>query len=199
MQVHGALRLPPNPTNIADIESNPVHAPYRDLWNIAIEKELEQFAKYETLGPASDEGRAMKTRLVLKYSYSEDFTVKCKARLVVCGYSQIKGVDYTNTYAPTTTPYMVFLLLQIATIYQFAKAKFDIGAAFLEGRQDIKQYARLPAEIYPEGVRPARVEIKGNWYGTKQAPYIWNVKFDGNLVQDLGFIRCPLMPCLFVL
>jgi hypothetical protein len=164
---------------------------------VAVNKELQQFHDHDTFGDASQEGRAMKTKLILKYSYNEDFSVKCKARLVVCGYSQIRGVDYFNTYSPTTNSYIVFLLFQISTIFNLHTAKFDIGAAFLEGRQDVKQFARLPPELFGPGEKPRRVEIKGNWYGTKQAAQIWNHKFDHILVEILGFTRCPMMPCLY--
>ena len=45
--------------------------------------------------------------------------------------------------------------------------------------------------------KPYRVEIKGNWYGEKQAGRIWNIKLD-NILTGMNFIRCPMMPCLYM-
>ena len=50
---------------------------------------------------------------------------------------------------------------------------FDVKSAFFEGDADVVQYAKLPAIISKKNM-PERVRIKGNWYGTKQAPKIWN-------------------------
>ena len=38
---------------------------------------------------AAQDGHCMKTKLILKYMYNNDYTIKLKARLVACGYSQI--------------------------------------------------------------------------------------------------------------
>jgi hypothetical protein len=51
---------------------------------------------------AAQEGKALKTKIVLNYTYDDNYQLKSKARLVVCGYSQIAGVDFQEIYAPTT-------------------------------------------------------------------------------------------------
>ena len=64
-----------------------------------------------------------------------------KARLVACGYSQIYGVDYKDIYAPTTTNVAVFILFQLGAMFGLKFCAFDVTAAFLEGKNDFKQYA----------------------------------------------------------
>jgi hypothetical protein len=189
--VHEAVALPPNPKDINEaLSGNDA-----ELWRNAIANEMHQFKLRDTFGPAPQHGRAMKTKLILKYAYKNDYTIKAKARLVVCGYSQIPGVDYNETYAPTTTNSVVFILLFICTLYQLKMATFDISAAFLEGKNDILQYAWIQPELCADDVR-TRVAIKGNWYGEKQAPKIWNDQFD-KILTAMGFDRCPVMPCLY--
>ena len=48
--------------------------------------------------------------------FENDFTIKFKARLVACRYSQINGFDYHDTYAPTVDTVVVFTLLQLIAL-----------------------------------------------------------------------------------
>jgi hypothetical protein len=79
-----------------------------------VEKEASQFDLYKTFPPADQVGHAMKTKLVFTLTFRSDYTLKYKARLVVCGYSQVKGIDYTETFSPTVSVLSVFILLFIA-------------------------------------------------------------------------------------
>ena len=72
---------------------------------------------------------------------------------------------------------------------------FDVGAAFLEGKADTKMYAWLPGSIDIDGVSK-RIEILGNWYGSKQAGKIWNDLFDEIMIK-MDFERCIDNPCLY--
>jgi hypothetical protein len=161
-------------------------------------RELDQIEKRLTYAAAESQyGRAHKTKLVLKYMYRNDYTLKRKARWVVCGYSQIPGVDYKDTYAPTTSSYIVFLLMQIAASRKIKLATFDVTGAFLEGKQDIEQYARFPKDITIPGQQPIRIKIINNWYGTAQGPIIWHNHFAKILIEKLEMERCKVMPTLF--
>lgn len=162
------------------------------LWQEAIDKEWQAFVDRNTFGPAAQEGRAMKTKLILKYVYKNDYTIVRKARLVACGYSQIKGVDYLETYAPTVSTVVVLIAIQIGAMYGFKFAQFDVSAAFLEGKNDFKNFARLPAAL-----GGLRVEVIGNFYGEKQGPKIWNDMLN-EIALSFGFERCPVHPCLYM-
>ena len=167
------------------------------MWEESIEKEINNFKVRNTLKVSDNqEGRGMKTKIILQYKYDGQYNLVRKTRMVVCGYSQIKGVDYHDTYSPTTTTYVVFILLYIASANNYFMSSFDVSAAFLEGKADTEMYAWLPPEIDRDGQK-IRVEILGNWYGTKQAGKIWNDHFNEILIS-YGFKRCPVMPCLYV-
>ena len=188
-----AKPLPPNPSNIDEA----LAGPDGEKWRKAISDEWYAFELRKIWKRAAEQfGRAMKTKLLLIYKYGPDYEIKCKARLVVCGYSQIKGIDYNDTYSPTTTTPVVFYLLHYCSTFHMHMAIFDVSSAYLEGEADVKMYAWLPKELCADEI-PVRVEILGNWYGEKQAGRIWNQKFDGILVKNMGFVRCPMMPCLY--
>ena len=193
-EFHAPQPLPEVPKNVVEA----LTGPYADLWRKAIYDELEQFDSRNIFGPADQTGRAMGTKLILKYAYNNDYTIKAKARLVAKGYSQIYGLDYLETYAPTVSLLTVFLLFWMAAHFVMWSAIFDVSGAFLEGVQDIQQFAILPKELFPDDYNQLRVEVKGNWYGTKQAPKIWNDHLDEILVIEMEMIRCPVDPCLYL-
>jgi hypothetical protein len=188
------LKLPPIPKNEADaLDPNRED---RDQWYQAILNEMEQFDKYKIFKAAPQVGHAMKTKFVFTLTYRSDYTLKYKARLVVCGYSQIKGIDYNETYAPTIGTNTVFILMFLAGWGSFQTCVFDVTAAFLEGEADCVQYCRLPLCISPGNVS-LRVQIIGNMYGEKQAPKVWNDKLH-NILTEMGFERCPWDACLYI-
>ncbi len=86
--VHAPIALPKNPR---DVEEAMTMWDW-PLWLEAIKKKLENLNSRGTLQEADQDGRAMKTKIFLKYAYTEDYQLKRKARFVVCGFSQIKGV-----------------------------------------------------------------------------------------------------------
>ena len=186
--------LPPNPLSVEDA----INGPDGEQWKIAIDEEVMGFLTRNLWEFAEDErkgDRTMKTKFILTYKYTSDYKIKCKARLVVCGYSQIKGLDYIDTFSPTTTTALIFYILHISSVYKLYRSTFDVSAAFLEGDSEVELYAWLPPCIIKSGERQ-RVKINGNWYGEKQAGRVWNKKFD-SIMRTMGFERCPMMPCFY--
>ena len=192
--VHDVIALPPNPASVQEA----LAGPDRVHWLKAINDELQNFDDRHTFAEAPQTGRAMKTKMILKYMYKNDMTIKYKARLVACGYSQIYGVDYKETYSPTPSLVAVFILLHLAAMCDLHTATFDVSAAFLEGKNDYEMYCRLPKDLTPIGEQPLRLRVVGNFYGEKQGPKLWNDHLDKILVS-LGFTRCAVMPCLYYL
>lgn len=189
--LNNVVKLPDQPRSVSDALSG-VDS---DKWSEAILKELQQLDDRGMFGEASQEGRAMKTKMVLKVSFDNDYNVKFKARLVACGYSQIFGLDYSETFSPTVSIIIVFILLHLAASTGLHLAAFDVSGAFLEGDSDRKLFCWLPKELSETG-KPLRVEILKNLYGEKQAPKVWNDKLN-EILLSLGFIRCPADPCLY--
>ena len=187
------LSLPPTPKSTEEA----LKGPDKEKWIEAITKELQQMDDMNMFGEAPQEGRAMKTKLVYRVSFNNDYSVKYKARLVVCGYSQIYGLDYDLTYSPTVSSIVVMLLMNYIIANNMVYGSFDIKGAFLEGKPDKKLFCRLPSELSGgHGKLGERVEILRNIYGEKQAPKVWNDYFNKILIE-MGFKRCPADPCLY--
>jgi hypothetical protein len=168
----------------------------KDLWIEAIELELKSLDDHQVFSIANDqEGRTMKTRLLLTTSFRNDFTIKYKARLVACGYSQIYGLDYKETYAPTTSNYLVFIMLFVSLYLKLELASADVSTAFLEGDNDSDLYCRLPPGLSNYNYR---LKINRSLYGEKQSPKIWNDKLN-DILFKMKFKRCECLPTLYYL
>ena len=93
-------------------------------------------------------------RWVFKKKVETDRSVCYKVCVVVKGYIQVPGVDFTNSFAPVATDLAMRTVLTPNFYYQEdTKAEFwtckvvNVDAAFLEAEVDTKTYTE-----WPEGV-----------------------------------------------
>jgi hypothetical protein len=187
----GVLSLPPQPVSVRAA----LDGPDSERWVEAISKELKQLEDLKVFDIAEkQEGHGMKTKLVLRVSYDNNFAIKYKARLVCCGYSQVRFRDFDATYAPTVTTGVVFLVLHTAGNRKLFTGDFDVTAAFLQADNDYENYAWLPVELIGKRVR---VLLLKALYGEKQAPKLWSELLN-RILLELGFERCPVAPCLYL-
>ena len=72
---------------------------------------------------------------------------KLKARLMVRGFLQVKGINYIDTFANTIIPFTWRILLTLAIINNWEIEQIDFIGAFLNG--DLKKdiYIEIPPEL----------------------------------------------------
>jgi hypothetical protein len=96
-----------------------------------------------------------------------------KARLVDNGYSQVKGLDFSETYALVARLESIRILLAYATYQGFKLYQMDVKSAFLNGPIKEEVYVEQPPDFedseYPNHV----YELSKVLYGLKQAPRAW--------------------------
>jgi hypothetical protein len=190
-----AVALPPQPKSVKEA----LAGKYSAEWRKAIDSELAQMDERGVLRWIDGKklkGKPLKSKIVLRVSYDNDMKLKFKARLVVCGYAQRKGIDFHETFAPTTSTFVVLLLLSIAASFGYHCVGFDVGGAFLEGLNDVNLSIIFPREVTPSDIYPRYYEVIKSLYGEKQAPKIWNDHFNRILVA-MGCERCAVDCCLY--
>jgi hypothetical protein len=73
-----------------------------------------------------------------------------KVRLVVKGYSQVKGLDFDETFAPIARLESIHILLAYATHHCFKLYQINVKSAFLNGLVKEKVYVEQPLDFEDE-------------------------------------------------
>lgn len=118
-----------------------------------------------------------------------------KARLVIKGYEQKYGLDYTETFSPVVRYDTVRLLLWLAAAENLEIGQFDCKTAFLNGRLEEAIFMVQP-DGYNDG--SGRVcKLNRSLHGLKQAPRCWNRRLS-QFLNTIGFKSNPFDPCVFI-
>ena len=166
------------------------------LWLEAIQAELTALVAngtWDVVVPPEG-ANVVTSRWVFKAKMHIDGSLeKLKARLVARGFSQVWGVDYTDTFAPTFKFDTLRLFLIIVALEDLECHQVDVNNAFTESFLKEKIYMRAPPGVT---LAPGEVlQIRRSLYGLKQAARDWHEKCVAEL-KKLGFQQMPSDPCL---
>lgn len=178
-----------------------MRSPTRDQWIEAINVELGNMARRGvwTVVELPEGCRAVGTVWVFKTKIRPDGSfLKHKARLCAQGFSQIAGVDFNKTYAPTGSKAGLQLLLAIAAAEDLDIESMDAVAAFLNGIPDETIYLKIPEGLdVPNATDRTVLQVNKSIYGLKQSPRCW-YKEVTDFFLSLNFRACLSDPCLFI-
>ena len=183
------------PLRYADIVCHPERA----RWRAATDAEIAQMSQFGTweLVPLPPGRKAIKSKWVFKIKRRADGEIKkYKARLTACGYSQRKGIDFGDVYAPVYRPESFRLFLAITALRKMFYRQMDVKGAFLHGEMDTETYMQQP-EGYEDPDHPDWVcHLLRTIYGLKQSGHRWHKVIDPYL-QSLGFQPLRADPCIY--
>lgn len=95
-----------------------------------------------------DEQNLIGTKWVFWNKQDEDGQViRNKAHLVAQGYTQVKGMDYGETYAPVARLESIRILLAYANHHDITLYQMDIKSAFLNGEMEEEVYVKQPLAL----------------------------------------------------
>ncbi|GJW14560.1 putative ribonuclease H-like domain-containing protein [Tanacetum coccineum] len=123
--------------------------------------------------------------------------IKNKARLVAQGYTQEKGIDYDEVFAPIARIEAIRLFLAYALFKDFVVYQMDVKSAFLYGKIEEEVYVCQPPG-FEDPYFPDRVyKVEKVLYGLHQASRAWYETLSTYLL-DNGFQRGKIDKTLFI-
>ena len=160
-------------------------------WGASMKEEYNSLLSNDTwdLVSLSKGIKLVRCKWVYKTKYGLDGKVdKHKAKLVAKGFSQVEGIDYTETFSPVTKMNSIHLVLSLAASYKWEFHQMDVKLAFLHGDLHEEMYMEQPPSFIQDDSNIV-CRLKKSLYGLKQAPRAWYAKMD-NFLLATGFSRC---------
>ncbi|CAI5768508.1 Retrovirus-related Pol polyprotein from transposon TNT 1-94 [Podarcis lilfordi] len=167
-------------------------------WREAMQKEMNSM---ESLGvfsltqlPANQ--RAVSCRWIYRLKPTETGEPQYKARLVARGFTQKKGVHFTEVYSPTSRAETLRMLLAIAAQRGWKVSHFDVDVAYLNSDLQEELYM-LPPPGFEVSEQGSVWRLHKSIYGLRQSARNWNMCLHEAL-EELGFKRSVADSCLYL-
>jgi len=167
-------------------------------WGQAMDEEIQSLAKYETwtLEDLPPGAKAIPVKWVYKVKKDATGNIeRYKARLVVKGFHQREGIDYTEIYAPVSKYATLRALLAHVAGNDYELHQLDVKTAFLQGELEETVYVQQPPGYEERGDKVCRLHRA--LYGLKQAPRAWHQRLKAELESN-GFTESAADPGLFI-
>ena len=169
-------------------------------WEAAIQKEWDSMSNNDVWEVVTmpENRKCVRSKWVFDKKHDENGNlVKFKSRLVAMGCTQVEGIDYTDTYAPTVERSSIRIMLMYCLKKRFFVNQADVVSAFLQ--------APLEEEIYmypPDGFRNVIgkdkvLKLRKSIYGLKQSSREFHKKL-ANILLKLGWKQLKSDPCIFM-
>jgi hypothetical protein len=119
----------------------------KEEWLRAMDSEMKSLQENETwkLEKLPSGHKALKCKWVYKIKNNADGSIeRFKARLVIKGFTQRKGIDYDQTFSPVVRSGTIRTLLSVAASDRMSLMQFDVSTAFPYSRLDEESYMEQP-------------------------------------------------------
>ena len=136
-------------------------------------EELNQFVRNDVweFAPRPEIVLVIGTKWIFKNKTDEDGEIiRNKSRLVAQGYTQVKGVDFNESFAPVARLESIRILMSIACTMNIKLYQMDIKCAFLNGYLNEEVFVEQPKGFEDPHFPDHVLRLKKALYGLKQAP-----------------------------
>ncbi|KAL2243395.1 UNVERIFIED_CONTAM: Retrovirus-related Pol polyprotein from transposon TNT 1-94 [Sesamum indicum] len=125
-----------------------VNDAHKSKWELAMNDEMNSLKKNDTweLCQLPKEKKALQNRWVYRVKKESDGKKRYKARLVVKGFQQRYGIDFTDVFTPVVKLTTIRLVLSMVAAENLELQQMDVKTAFLHGDLEEEIYM-----VQPEG------------------------------------------------
>mgnify|MGYP000385546506 FL=1 len=177
-----------------------LNGPESDMWKVAMQTEMDALTRNGTwtLVPRPNNRNIVSSKWVLtKKKDAHGVVTRYKARVVARGFSQIPGVDFKDTFAPTLKMVPLRTMLALSAGLNLELHHLDIETAFLHGDLNEEIFMQQPP-FFEDPTFPKHVcKLHKSLYGLKQSPRMWHHKLHTFLVS-INFRRLQAEPNLYI-
>ncbi|KAL4582814.1 hypothetical protein LXL04_007375 [Taraxacum kok-saghyz] len=169
-------------------------------WVDSMHEELNQFKRLKVwqLLELPKGKKSLDTRWVFRNKQDDSgVIVRNKARLVVRGFRQIEGLDYTEVYAPVARLEAIRIFLAYASHMGFTVYQMDVKTAFLYGEVKEEIYVDQPPGFVDSKLPNHVYKLDKALYGLHQAPRAWYATLTDHLLKH-GYKRGKIDQTLFI-
>lgn len=166
------------------------------FWKIAMLEEYDALMVNNTwtLTDLPTNRKAIDSKWIFKIKRDADGNVsRYKARLVVKGCAQRKGIDFEETFSPVVRYSSIRYLIALAAKFNLEIEQMDAVTAFLQSELDDEVYIVQP-KSFRQGNKVCR--LNKAIYGLKQASRQWNLKLDA-AIKEIGLQQSKVDPCIY--
>jgi hypothetical protein len=169
-----------------------------DDWVSSMNREIQSFKDmkvYEVCPREESRGKLIQSRWVYAVKTDPTAAEKEKSRIVVKGYTQKIGVNYSETYSPVMEFSNFLIICQYARTKKLSLWRFVISTVFLHADLKDDMYMEPPPGT---GTNPNKVwKLKKAVYGLKQVSREWNKHLD-QCLQSMGYKSLQREPCIYL-
>ncbi|GJT09207.1 putative RNA-directed DNA polymerase [Tanacetum coccineum] len=142
--------------------------------------------------------RDLKNKWVYKLKTEEHTSrPRYKARLVVKGFSQKRGIDFDKIFSPVVKMGSIRVVLGLTASLDLGRWKLmDVKTTFLHGDLDKEIYMEQPEGFQVKGKEDYVCRLQKSLYGLKQAPRQWYKKFE-SVIGKQGYRKTSSDHCVF--
>jgi hypothetical protein len=114
--------------------------------------------------------RALQNKWVYKLKEEDGGKKWYKARLVVKGFAQKKGIYFDEIFSPVVKMTSIRTILSLVAIEDLHLEQLDVKTTFLHGDLEEEIYMQQPQGYEVKGKENLVCRLKKSLYGLKQAP-----------------------------
>lgn len=177
-----------------------VSCPDSDEWRAAMRSEYDSLISNNVwkLVDRPPNENVVKCKWVYKKKYDANGNFeKYKARLVARGFTQIRGVDYNDTFSPVVRHSTLRILFALANELNLNIDHIDVTTAFLNGELQETIFMEQPPGFGNDDCKSKVCLLLKGIYGLKQASRNWNAKVH-HLLSNNSYKQSKCEPCVYI-